>query len=76
MSERAQLMPRKTPRQRDLIDYPIAIARTRSRAKKLELLDEFHAKHGDLPRELLDAFGRSEWSRGWDDGVRDATVGG
>lgn len=65
-------MARKTQRDRDLIDYPIAIRRTKSRARKIELLRGFEATYGGLPVELLEAFGSSEWHRGFDEGVADA----
>jgi len=49
----------------------------RSRARKIDdilaLLTSRGPLHPEPLRELLDAFGHSEWSRGFDDGVRDAT---
>lgn len=63
---------RKTSRERDLIDYPIAIRRTVSRGKRVTQLREFESKHGDVPDELLDAFASASYSVGWDAGVADA----
>ncbi|MBG9886149.1 hypothetical protein ABE10_06190 [Bacillus toyonensis] len=66
-------MRRKTLMERDLIDYPIALKRTKSRVRKIEMLREFERRHGGIPAELLHAFGHSEYVRGVDDGVADAT---
>lgn len=68
-------MARKTPLERDLIDYPIALSRLQSRPKKLDLIEEFSVKHASVPRQLLEAYGRSEYQRGVRDGVNDAING-
>ena len=63
----------KSEFQRDLIDYPIAIKKAGNRNAKLRLLAEFEAKHGELPHLILDAYGHSEYVRGFRAGVLDAT---
>lgn len=65
-------MKRKSARERDLIDYPIAIRRTVARGKRISQLRDFELKHGDIPDELLDAFASASYSVGWDAGVADA----
>ena len=65
-------MARKTARERDLINTPISLKRTKSRTRKIAMLRAFETTHGDIPDELLQAFGHSEWGRGFSDGVGDA----
>lgn len=68
-------MARKSQRERDLIDYPIAIKKAKSRARKIEYIRGFEVRHGAVPVELLEAFGHSEWARGWSEGSKDAWGG-
>lgn len=69
-------MARKTAAERDLIDTRIAMKPTRSRDRKVDDVLALIDAHGPLPREklreLLHAFGHSEWSRGFTEGVDDA----
>lgn len=68
-------MARKTDMERDLIDLPIALKRTKSRVRKLEMIQDFKVKHGEVPYEVWDLFGHSEFMRGFSEGVSDATWG-
>ena len=69
-------MARKTPAERDLIDTRTLMKPGRSRDRKIDDILALLASHGPLPpdalRELLEAFGHSEWSRGFTAGVDDA----
>jgi len=67
----------KTQAERDVLHSKLRIEAARDRKSKVAIVNEWATAYlgQEIPADLLDALGRTEWSRGWDEGVSDATEG-
>lgn len=67
-------MARKATAERDLLHTRLRIEAASDRKSKVSIINEWASSYlgAEIPRELLEALGRTEWSRGWTEGVNDA----
>jgi hypothetical protein len=64
-------MRRRTEFDRDLVDVPIALRRGPRLARAVDIVERFAAKHGSIPRDVLEAFGEGQRTRGWNQAFAD-----